>query len=59
MKGRGLPVEEFDWPCDRREAHHPHEVIDQTGPQDWDRWECPGVGAHPLTMIGGAYKPSS
>lgn len=31
----------FEWPCDRREAHGPHDG-------------CPGVKAHPNTMIGGA-----
>ncbi len=37
------PVENFDWPCDRRDAHHPHQ-------------DCEGVGAHPATMAGGSYK---
>jgi len=32
----------FEWPCDRRDAHHPHD-------------DCPGVGAHPYTQIGGGY----
>jgi hypothetical protein len=36
--------ERFEWPCDRRDAHHPH-------PEDG----CPGVGAHPATQIGGGW----
>lgn len=74
MKVRGRPVEEFEWPCDRHEAHGPHriewtasehgcdgteEVCSQTCPVPVQMVEeCPGVDAHPLTMIGGAYKPS-
>lgn len=33
------------WPCDRRDAHGPHE------PLAWV--ECEGVPAHPATMAGG------
>lgn len=69
----------FDWPCDRRDAHHPHpscstcdstgrlpymvemglvDVEDDTVPCvdcNGEPGPCPGVGAHPSTMIGGAY----
>lgn len=34
-------MSEFKWPCDRRVAHKPHG-------------NCPGVKAHPNTMIGKA-----
>lgn len=46
-----VPVEDFPWPCDRRDAHHDHEV-------DWgDRvQDCPGVQAHPATMSGTLYR---
>lgn len=48
----------FDWPCDRHEAHGPHPVYcPEHGPEGlaWvcdGTQECPGVNAHPLTMIG-------
>lgn len=47
----------FDWPCDRRDAHGPHTVREQmlTGPNEFEERECPGVKAHPTTMIGGGY----
>ena len=34
-------LDRFEWPCDLRIAHGGHD-------------DCPGVSAHPLTMIGGA-----
>ncbi len=34
---------EFEWPCDLRIAHGPHG-------------DCPGVKAHPATMIGGRHE---
>lgn len=34
--------DEFKWPCIRKEAHAEHDF-------------CPGVRAHPSTMIGGAH----
>lgn len=40
------PVEDFDWPCDRRDAHGPHE-------------DCRGVAAHPATMAGAVMRPKS
>ena len=47
--------EEFTWPCDKRKAHGPHKhdcgecrSLDCEGCVD-----CPGVKAHPHTMIGG------
>lgn len=48
-----MRLSEFEWPCDKRRAHGPHEVVERTGPQDWELSECPGVLAHPATMIGG------
>ena len=60
---RGSSVDEFEWPCDRRDAHHPHRVDHGGGDGVTQTYEptvfdCPGVGAHPLTQIGGAYAPS-
>lgn len=49
---------EFGWPCDLRTAHGPHvlvteEIHDASGRLLATRAEdCPGVGAHPDTMIG-------
>lgn len=37
------PLSGFRWPCERRTAHGPHDG-------------CPGVAAHPLTMIGGQHR---
>ena len=37
------PLSGFRWPCERRTAHSPHDG-------------CPGVAAHPLTMIGGQHR---
>lgn len=34
----------FEWPCHRRDAHGPHD-------RAWID-PCPGVKAHPATMIG-------
>ena len=34
-----VPATDFEWPCSRRDAHHPHQ-------------DCPGVQAHPATMSG-------
>lgn len=60
------PADEFDWPCDRREAHGPHPVDCQIlsyGPGIHDHSgscepaDCPGVLAHPATMIGTVLRP--
>lgn len=61
----------FDWPCDRRDAHHAHNAYKDSSPSEWcpvcgvERGQshargdcdgsCPGVGAHPATMAGGSY----
>lgn len=45
-------AETYDWPCHLRIAHGPHTVIEQTAPQDFEQYPCPGVAAHPDTMIG-------
>jgi hypothetical protein len=61
-------VELTDWPCDRRDAHKPHsEVVTVAAHGDCHDEEscarecpvpvqevidCPGVRAHPATMIG-------
>jgi hypothetical protein len=37
------PLRAFVWPCEKRTAHESHG-------------DCPGVMAHPLTMIGGGYR---
>lgn len=57
---------EFEWPCDREDAHgsHPYNHADD-GSQCYpltcggsrhdpcfNDQECPGVKAHPLTQIG-------
>jgi hypothetical protein len=44
----------FEWPCDRRDAHHPHEIHNEFM-EECVVYQCPGVGAHPLTQIGGAH----
>lgn len=44
-------IKMFEWPCGRRDAHHPHTVLEDDGTV----YECPGVAAHPLTQIGGNY----
>jgi hypothetical protein len=52
-----MKVLDFDWPCDLRVAHGPHEVeiegimLPTVPPKPMMR-ECPGVKAHPNTMIG-------
>lgn len=52
----------FVWPCDKRKAHGPHyrEPGGDQPPGDLaiylsrkDPRACPGVKAHPKTMIGG------
>lgn len=43
---------DHDWPCDRRDAHHPHEIDTYEEQQRTGLLLCPGVGAHPATMIG-------
>jgi len=52
---RQLRLDEFGWPCDRRDAHGPHK-IDRYDAVDEVAWvfDCPGVAAHPATMIGRA-----
>lgn len=54
----------FDWPCDRRDAHGRHNVGNNEAITEEQRsaliWSgdwphCPGVKAHPTTMIGGGY----
>lgn len=63
-------IESYDWPCDRRVAHRPHTEVWAEPEHGCDGTEedcmktcpipvqavlhCPGVKAHPLTMIGGA-----
>jgi hypothetical protein len=37
------PLRAFVWPCEKRTAHDSHG-------------DCPGVKAHPFTMIGGGYR---
>lgn len=39
------------WPCDRRDAHHAHTAYAQPEDRCYP-YPCPGVGAHPATMIG-------
>jgi hypothetical protein len=50
----GTKVTEFKWPCDLRIAHGPHkvEISLLTGPGAFEEYDCPGVKAHPDTMIG-------
>ncbi len=44
---------DFEWPCNKHYAHGPHTVQPPKAP---DRFvptrDCPGVKAHPNTMIG-------
>lgn len=61
----------WEWPCDRRDAHHPHiiegvhdDFCEANGcrcgkcPCSCSQvYNCPGVKAHPQTQIGGNYKP--
>jgi hypothetical protein len=63
-----LAVAEFQWPCDKRIAHGPHIIeLDHSTPQRVTDFvvvtedgkgfkgpyrSCPGVRAHPDTMIG-------
>ena len=58
----------FEWPCDPRIAHGPHSLrnlkMDVAPPPPGSsvpvlrgvlgEVDCPGVKAHPATMIGGA-----
>lgn len=53
------PLSGFRWPCERRYAHGPHPTpCDQCAEEGHGQCPnaCPGVGAHPLTMIGGHYR---
>ena len=45
--------EKFKWPCNRRIAHGPHIIEEGTKYEK----SCPGVLAHPATMIGGKQLP--
>lgn len=54
-------MSEFNWPCNKREAHGPHRakvenpsVMLPTNPpkKSYQFIDCPGVKAHPKTMIG-------
>jgi hypothetical protein len=69
-------TDQFEWPCDRRDAHGPHRIewtdteaehgcggVEEECiricpvPVPIQRvFECPGVLAHPATMIGGNHK---
>lgn len=44
----------FQWPCSKREAHGPHQIERRDWAVEGDLWKvsCPGVRAHPDTMIG-------
>lgn len=45
--------EEFEWPCDREYAHGPHSLREPRTLSTQDiGLDCPGVKAHPNTMIG-------
>lgn len=54
-------MDDFEWPCEKRTAHGPHLV--ECGEESTcgldifdcdDDHNCPGVKAHPDTMIGRA-----
>lgn len=51
---RHIAVNNFtDWPCWRRDAHHGHDLTLTADEHPiTDRLWCPGVPAHPATMIG-------
>lgn len=65
-------LNDFEWPCSEREAHGPHPEIRIEAEHGCDGseddcmktcpvpvqvvFDCPGVSAHPLTMIGGQYR---
>lgn len=65
---------EFEWPCDRRDAHGPHRIEWTASEHGCDGtpescasicpipvqavYDCPGVKAHPDTMIGRPAKES-
>lgn len=56
------------WPCERRVAHKDHDltVTDNVPEADMparqkaleERLWCPGVQAHPATMIGRTWRPT-
>lgn len=54
------------WPCDRRDAHGPHHVTERESAGDGvtqvyepcGEFDCPGVQAHPATMIGRTWRPT-
>lgn len=44
---------DFQWPCDLRIAHGPHPIrYYSLSTRKVKERECPGVRAHPNTMIG-------
>lgn len=52
-------MSEFQWPCEKRTAHEAHPIYGEMVLQTGDGKEhpivvgqCPGVKAHPNTMIG-------
>ena len=50
-------MNDYNWPCDLRIAHGPHDIrnerlSDVLAPGDLPFRKCPGVQAHPNTMIG-------
>jgi len=47
-------TEKFEWPCAKRIAHGEHEIEDHGEVMEYGRSFCPGVAAHPATLIGGA-----
>lgn len=57
-KHRQKAIEKFDWPCDKRIAHGPHQIDDfdflEMAPltDGLSQSQCPGVLAHPAVMIG-------
>lgn len=57
-------AEKFEWPCDKRKAHAPHQLGHEEDCEEEDEvmpfcscktW-CLGVKVHPATQIGGNYK---
>lgn len=53
-----VPVEDFPWPCARRDAHHPHYDASRSFQPGMKAASpnCPGVQAHPATMSGTLYR---
>ena len=45
-------MSDFNWPCPRREAHGPHRPKRTNELGHTYQFDCPGVRAHPNTMIG-------